>query len=103
MLQYAVTIYPLITRLKDPSKHKQCWYADDSSCAGQLVRIKQGFLELLQIGSSYEYFAKPSKSVIVVKKQHLNEAKNQLADMEVMIHVCCSSKPLSGRMCWPQE
>ena len=70
MLQYAIAIFPLITRLKDPSSHKQCWYADDSSCAGRLMRIKEWFLLLLEIGPSYGYFAEPSKSVVVVKDRY---------------------------------
>jgi len=50
MLQYACAVYPLITRLKDPSRYKQLWYADDSSCAASLVRLREWLLLLMEIG-----------------------------------------------------
>ena len=87
MLQYAIAIFPLITRLKDPSSHKQCWYADDSSCAGRLMRIKEWFLLLLEIGPSYGYFAEPSKSVVVVKDRYFCEAQSLFAEMDVAVVV----------------
>ena len=49
------------------------------------MRIKQWFLQFLEFSPSYGHFAKPSKSNIVVKEQHPNEAENQFADMEVML------------------
>ena len=94
MLQYAIAIFPLITRLKDPSSHKQCWYADDSSCAGRLMRIKEWFLLLLEIGPSYGYFAEPSKSVVVVKDRYFCEAQSLFADMDVAVVV--ASRFLGG-------
>ena len=76
MLMYAVAIQTLILHLKDPSSYKQNWHADDSACAGCLTQIKSWFLLLLQIGPSYGYFAEPSKSVLLVKEQHFEEAQN---------------------------
>ena len=40
MLMYAIGVYPLISRLKDPASHKQNWYADDSACGSTLLRIR---------------------------------------------------------------
>ena len=95
MLQCAVGIYilPLITRLKDPSKHKQNWYADDSACAGSLVHIKD-WLTLLHHGPGFGYFAKPTKSVIVVKEPLLETTRNLFSDLEV--DVVTASRFLGG-------
>ena len=94
MLQYAVGILPLITRLKDPSKHKQNWYADDSACAGSLVHIKDWLTLLLHHGPGFGYFAEPTKSVIVVKEPLLETARNLFSDLEV--DVVTASRFLGG-------
>ena len=85
MLEYACAVRPLITRLKDPSKHKQVWYADDSSCAAQLIRIREWLLLLLEIGPSYGYFAEPSKSVLVVKEPLFEIAQRMFQDLQVSV------------------
>ena len=85
MLIYAIGVFPLISRLKDPVRHKQNWYADDSACAGSLLCIREWLLQLLEIDPSYGYFAEPSKSVIVVKEQHLEETKIIFSDLQVEV------------------
>ena len=85
MLQYAIAIYPLITHLKDPISHKHCWYADDSSCAGELLCNKEWLLLLLKLGPSYGYFTEPSKSIIILKEEHLDEAKRLLSNLDVEV------------------
>ena len=94
MLQYAVGILPLISRLKDPSKHKQNWYADDSACACSLVHIKDWLTLLLHHGPGFGYFAEPTKSVIVVKEPLLETARNLFSDLEV--DVVTASRFLGG-------
>ena len=42
-------------------------------------------MRLLEIGPLYGYFAKPSKSIIVVKEQHLQDAKDILCDLHVEV------------------
>ena len=49
---------------------------------------------LVEIGPSYAYFAEPSKSIIVVKKQHLQDAKAIFCDLEV--EVVLASRFLGG-------
>ena len=85
MFVYSIGILPLIRKLKDPTLYRQNWYADDSSCAGRLQRIREWFLKLLEVGPSYGYFAEPSKSLLVVKEDQLNEAKNVFSDLNVEI------------------
>ena len=67
MLQYAVGVHPLIMRLKDPLKHIQNWYADDSACTGLLLRIRDWLMQLMEIGPSYGYYVESSKNIIAVK------------------------------------
>ena len=67
LLMYAIGVLPLISRLKDPKRRKQNWYADDSACAGSLQNIKEWLLQLMEFGPSYGYYAEPSKSVIIIK------------------------------------
>lgn len=87
MLEYAAGIYPLIMRLKDPSRWKQNWYADDSSCAGKLGQIKHWFTLLMEIGPEYGYYAEPTKSSIIVKEQFVDSAKAMFAELKVEVTV----------------
>ena len=75
MLMYAVAIQPLILRLKNPSSYLRNWYTDDPVCGGRLAQIKSWFLLQLRIGPSYGYFAEPSKSILLVKEKHFEEAQ----------------------------
>ena len=92
-VMYAIGVFPLISRLKDPVRYKQNWYADDSACAGSLLCIRE-LLQLLEIGPSYGYFAEPSKRVIVVKEQHFEEAKIIISNLQV--EVALASRFLGG-------
>ena len=42
-------------------------------------------MQLLKVGPSYGYFAEPSKSIIVVKEEHFQEAQDVFADLEVEV------------------
>ena len=91
---YAIGVLPLISRLKNPERHKQNWYADDSACAASLAHIKEWLVQLLEIGPSYGYFAEPSKSIVVVKEQHLQDARTIFSDLQV--EVVLSGRFLGG-------
>ena len=85
MPMYAIGVYPLISRLKDPASHKQNWYVDDSACGSTLLRIRACFLRLLELGPAFGYFAEPVKSVLVVKEEHLEQAEIMFADLQVKV------------------
>ena len=89
MLMYAVAIQPLILCLKDPSSYQQNWYVVDSAYGGCLAQLKSWFLLLLQTGPSYDYFAELSKSVLLVKEQHFEEAHRVFFDLEVEVSSTC--------------
>ena len=85
MLMYSIGVYPLISLLKDPKHYKRNWYADDSAIAGSLLCIREWLLQLLRLGPTYGYFAEPSKSIIVVKEEHFQEAQDVFADLQVEV------------------
>ena len=76
MFFYAVAVLPLIRSLASNSNFVQCWYADDSACAGMLSQIRLWLEKLIQLGPAYGYFAEPTKSVLVVAPQFEDVAKN---------------------------
>ena len=75
MLMYAIGVLPLRSRVKNQERHKHNCYADDFTCPAPISHIREWLVWLLEIGPSYGYFAKPSKSIIVVKQQHLQDTK----------------------------
>ena len=85
MLMYAICIYPLISRLKDPGSHKQNLYAGNSARGSTLLRIREWFLRLLELGPAFRYFAEPVKSVLGVKEEHLEHAEILFADLKVKV------------------
>ena len=60
MFMYAAGVMPLVTKLKDPSCHRQNWFADDSSCGGRLQRVYEWFVNLQALGPAYGYFPESS-------------------------------------------
>ena len=66
---------PLIESIRCKEKYLQCWYADDSACAGKLFHSPSWLNRLIQFGPAYGYIAEPTKSFLVVAKQYEEEAK----------------------------
>ena len=79
MGMYAVGTRPLLDILRsntDSSKCQQVWYADDSSVAGQMTEMRKWWDVLNQTGPKFGYYPKPSKTILIVKKEeHLAEAE----------------------------
>ena len=73
MAMYAVAITPLIYRITE-EKLKQVWFADDASAAGKLVGIRNWWNNMTKIGPEYCYFPNASKTWVIVKEEHLEEA-----------------------------
>ena len=67
MMMYAVALLPLIRSLAVSHRWIQNWYANDSSCIGEVFFVRQWFEQLLSEGPAYGYFPKPSKTVLVVQ------------------------------------
>ena len=76
MAIYAVGIMPLIWRLQvDCDEQNQIWFADDASATGSLNSLRSWWDKIIESGPSYGYYANPSKTVIIVKKEKLEEAQ----------------------------
>ena len=74
---YGLGIKPLVDKLGesiDVVKCIQSWYADDSSCAGELYEIKKWWDNLCVAGPKYGYFPLPKKTVLIVKEEHKSKA-----------------------------
>ncbi len=69
MLQYALSVIPLIRQLHGTCK--QAWYADDAQAAGKLDALRLWWDILLSAGPAYGYFANPGKTKLIVKKKLL--------------------------------
>ena len=63
----AVAILPLIHSLENSHQWIQNWYADESSCVGELLSVRKWYDRLLPNGPAYGFFPEPSKIVLVVQ------------------------------------
>lgn len=76
MAIYAVGIMPLIWRLQEDSDERhQVWFADDASANGSLNSLRSWWDKILVKGPLYGYYANPSKTVLIVKKEKMDEAQ----------------------------
>eukprot|EP00923_Selenidium_pygospionis_P004428 GHVN01007124.1.p1 GENE.GHVN01007124.1~~GHVN01007124.1.p1 ORF type:complete len:991 (+),score=91.46 GHVN01007124.1:438-2975(+) len=73
MMMYGLAVKPLIDTLESPSA-EQMWFADDAAAGGSLVGLRQYWDTLTAVGPRYGYFAKPSKSYLIVKPGRLELA-----------------------------
>ena len=85
MMLYAVTVLPLIRSLEDSCEWVQNWYADDSSCVGELSSVRRWFDRLSADGPAYGYFPEPSKTVLVVRSSDLERANDLFHDLGVSV------------------
>ena len=86
MPMYALSVIPLI-RQGQPffQKGGQVWYADDATAASKLHNLKNWWQFLAENGPKFGYFPKASKTILVVKPQHLEQAKVIFKDTGISI------------------
>ena len=82
---YALATLPLIQSLPLPTSLHHIRYADDPSACGKISDIYSWWSTLVNKGPLYNYFPKSSKTYLVVKKDHLDTAKNVFHDSNVEI------------------
>jgi hypothetical protein len=86
MFAYGIGILPLIRVLKGLfPKLDQTWYADDTGAGGKFDSIKRHFEKLEEIGPNYGYFPEPSKSILIVPEDNLEDARIAFKDHEFTI------------------
>ena len=78
MAMYGLATIPLIRRLDGLCT--QVWYADDSAAIGKLAQLREWWDKLATDGPSFGYFANPSKTWLVTKDGHHEEASAIFAD-----------------------
>ena len=85
---YGLGITPLINNLAETIIKEKCiqsWYADDSSAAGELREMKKWWDALGSAGPKYGYFPLATKTVLIVKEEHLLKAQEIFGNSGVKI------------------
>ena len=86
MAMYALAVKPLICQLrKEVPEVNQVWYADDASGAGSCSELKAFWNRLNMFGEEYGYNPNASKTVLIVKEQFLEKAREQFANTGIEI------------------
>ena len=76
MSMFALATVPLIQHLNEVSNTTQLWYADDATGLGDLHDLRIWWDEIKSKGPSYGYLANNKKTVLLVKEEHLEKAKD---------------------------
>ena len=84
MVMYALGTLPLI-REAAAANAVQASYADDSTAASKIIRLREWWSILETRGPAYGYYTNAAKSVLLVKPQFLNIAREVFADTEVRV------------------
>lgn len=98
---YALATFPLINSLPLPTSLHHIWYADDASACGKVSDIYSWWSTLVNKGSLYGWFPNSSKTYLVVKKDHLDTAKDVFCDSNIQITT--SGRPLLGAAIGSEE
>ena len=89
MPAYALGIAPLLMCLAEPliqdEKARQAAYADDLTGSGTLHELKRWWDLVVQYGPFIGYYAKPSKSWLIVKAEYRGEAERIFAGTGLQI------------------
>ena len=87
---YALGLLPLMNTIKmgtEEFKVKHAAYADDLAGVGKIESLKRWWLNLMEYGPKIGYYPEPTKSWLIVKVEHLEEAKKIFNDTGLNITV----------------
>ena len=84
MAMYALATVPLITKIT-ANGCKQICYADDAASGRKLILIRTWWQQIIDIGPKYGYHPNQSKSWLIVKPKHLNQAQHLFNDTGIRI------------------
>ncbi len=85
MPMYALATIPLINQLDKCADLKQVWYADDATATGSLLSTHQWWNHLVSAGPVFGYLANASKTWLLTKKEHLDQARSLFQGSQVNI------------------
>jgi len=86
MAMYALAVVPLIGRLRsDVPDASQVWFADDATAVGSLSTLLTWWQHLSSFGPDYGYFTNATKTVLIVKPEHLSTAQTLFACTNIQI------------------
>lgn len=86
MAVYATATMPLISRLADRNPDvTQSWFADDDATAGKVLQLRQYWDDIESEGPKFGYFPNASKTVLLVKPEHLTRAQEAFANCGIAI------------------
>jgi hypothetical protein len=74
---YALGMTPLIQQVH--GSVTQAWYADDAQAGGNLLSLRRWWDLIVAKGPSYGYFANAAKTILIIKKERLEEASRIFA------------------------
>ncbi len=120
MAVYAIGITPLLNIMFIYSARPgtpAAAFADDVTSVGKLLSLKQWWLRITTIGPHFGYFPQPTKSWLIVKEDHLEEARAVFEGTNIQISITgerhlgavIGSKEFKDRYCkeivgkWIQE
>ena len=83
MAMYALALIPMITQLS--TVVRQVWYADDAAAAGHLAALRTWWDMLCDVGPRFGYFVNSAKTFLIVKKEHLLQARDIFGDTGVQL------------------
>ena len=85
MPMYAMATIPIINHLGSMADVKQVWYADDASAVGRLNPIRHWWDQLNTVGPKFGYHPNASKTWLLTKEEHLDQARTLFHDTQVNI------------------
>ena len=85
MPMYALALLPLVERVNTNSSVTQTWYADDTTAAGKIARLREWWDALVTHGPTFGYHVNPSKTHLIIKGSHLSAASSVFGDTQVKI------------------
>ena len=86
MAMYALAVVPLIGQLRAHVPEAcQAWFADDATAVGPLSSLFQWWRHLSSAGPDFGYFPNASKTVLIVKPEHLAAAESIFASTSIQI------------------
>ena len=95
MPMYALATLPLIQKLSNPClPNTQLWYADDATAFGYISHLRTWWDRLVSCGPSYGYYPNASKTWLVTKEAHLQEAT--ILFEGTGIHITAQGRPQLG-------